>query len=355
MMKIVHAIFTFTTGGLETMLVDIINHQCREASIFLFIINDKINPDLIKTLDKSVTVFCLGRKEGVKTLLLHTYFKIRKLVNQIHPDVIHCHNNNLFPLFIRWKQRTFLTVHNVQLSTRFLSKFRQVFAISAVVKEDIRKRAGVEAKIINNGIELSEYKSRENYDFNPVQEVFNIIQISRLSPMQKGQHIAIKSTHLLKELYPEIRFQLYFVGDGYALSELKTLTIQYNLQDRITFVGQVDRNWVKEKLKDYHILIQPSLFEGFGLTVIEGFACGIPVIASDLDGPKEIIETLQSGILVRPNDPVDLSEKIYQVYQSYLSNSLKDNNFILKEKSKLDIFNIQTTAKLYINNYFTNT
>jgi len=349
-MKIVHVIFTFTIGGLETMLVDIINHQCRESSVSLIVINDKINFDLLKTLDKSVDVFLLGRKESSKGQLLPIFFKIRKIIGQIDPDAIHCHNNNLFPFFFSRKHITFLTVHSVQLSTLFLKNYRQVFAISAAVGEDIRKRSGINAKIIYNGIALNEYQSRNNYDFNPDLEVFKIIQVSRLS-QRKGQYIAIESLRLFKKLYPNIQLELHFAGDGDALPELQALANLYNLKDRITFLGQVDRQWVKTRLQDYHVLIQPTLFEGFGLTIIEGFACGLPVIASDLDGPKEIIEILHSGLLVKPKTPADLAEKIYRVYQAYVSNSLKMSNYILKDKNQLNMFDIQTTAKAYMENY----
>jgi glycosyltransferase involved in cell wall biosynthesis len=132
---------------------------------------------------------------------------------------------------------------------------------------------------------------------------------------------------------------------------LKDLAAKYGIENQTEFVGQVNRQWVKSNLKNYHLLIQPSLFEGFGITVIEGFACGLPVIASDLDGPKEICGLLNAGLLVHPNDPVDLSEKIAWVYQSYLSNDLKDKNYLLRDKNQLKIFDIQTTAKAYMENY----
>jgi glycosyltransferase involved in cell wall biosynthesis len=133
----------------------------------------------------------------------------------------------------------------------------------------------------------------------------------------------------------------YHRGGAEVLTRLKELAVRYNIRNQIVFKGTVDRNWVK----DYHLLIQPSL--------IEGFACGLPVIASDLDGPKEICGLLNAGLLVHPNDPIDLSEKIAWVYQSYLSNIIKDNNYILQDKKQMTIFDIQTTAKLYMEHYET--
>jgi len=350
-MKIVHAIFSFATGGAETMLVDIINHQCNKASVSLIVVNNKVNKDLLKTIDKSVAVFLLERKEGAKGQLLPSFFKIWKIIRRIEPDVIHCHDSNLFPFFTWWKRKTCLTVHNVQLSTSFLKNYEQVFAVSIAVQKDIKKRIGIEAKIIYNGIELAQYQVRNNHDFDPAHEPFKIIQISRLSPIQKGQHIAIQSIRLLKELHPDIWVQLYFVGDGDALAELQNLVIQYNLQERIIFVGQVDREWVKIHLQDYHLLIQPSLYEGFGLTIIEGFAAGLPVIASDIDGPREIFDFLNAGLNVTAGDPNDLADKIYYLYTCYTSGDLLNYNYLIKNKTKMESFDIQTTVSHYMEQY----
>ena len=350
-MKIVHAIFSFSTGGSETLLVDIMNHQCKEASVSLIVVNDKINPDLLKTLNKDISVFLLGRKIGSKTQLLSAYLKIRKIINRIAPDIIHCHDNNLFPFFVRWKWKTCLTVHGVQLSTAFLRNYRQVFAVSAAVQEDIKQRIGIEAKIIYNGIELAQYQVRNNQDFDSAHEPFKIVQIGRLSPIPKGQHIAIQSMHLLKKFHPDIQFQFYLVGDGDALVELQALAVQYNLQERIIFVGQVDREWVKTRLQDYHLLIQPSLYEGFGLTIIEGFAAGLPVITSNIEGPKEIVDFLNAGLTVEAGNPNDLADKINHIYTCYVSGNLLNSNYLIKNKALLEPFDIQTTVSQYMKQY----
>jgi len=350
-MKIIHAIFSFHVGGSETMLVDIINRQCKEASIGLIIVNNKVNIDLLNTIDKRVTVYLLNRKESNKIQLLSAFLKIKQIVNKINPDVIHCHDNKLFPFFINQRKKSCLTVHNVRLSTLFLKKYNVIFAISTAVQKDLQKRTGIFSPIVYNGIEIEQYKQRISYTFNREKEVFTIVLLSRLFPEQKGQHIAIQSINMLKK--QNLNIKLYLIGGGNPdeFIRLKALAAEYNIENQVEFFGQVDRNWIRNHLKDYHLLIQPSLYEGFGITIIEGFACGLPIVASDLDGPKEIIEILHSGLLVKPNNPVDLADKIYQVYQAYISNTLKDSNYILKDKNQLKIFDIQTTAKAYIDNY----
>ena len=350
-MNIIHAIFSFNVGGAETMLVDIINHQCNEASISLIVVNEKINNDLLRTIDKRVNVFLIGRKESNKFQLFSTYRKINQIVNKINPDVIHCHDNKLFPFFINWRKKCCLTVHNVRLSKLFLIYFKTLFAISTAVQDDIKKRVGIHVPVVYNGIEIEQYKNRTKYIFNKDNEVFNVVLLSRLFPEQKGQHIAIQSISLLKQQNLNIKLYLIGGGDENELTKLKEFAVKFDVLEHIEFKGQVDREWIKYNLKNYHLLIQPSLYEGFGLTITEGFAAGLPVIASDLDGPKEICHSLNAGILAKANNPVDLAEKIRKVYEEYTSNNLLSTNYIVKDKKQLAAFDIRTTVSRYFDFY----
>jgi len=347
-MKIIHAIFSFHVGGAETMLVDILNRQCNELLVSLIIVNEEINVNLLNTIDKRVNVYLLHRKESNKFQLLSAFLGINQIVNQMNPDVIHCHDNKLFPFFISRRRKTCLTVHSINLSGAFIKRYSRVFAISIAVQQNIKKLTGVNAQVVHNGIEIDRYKRRLSYDFDPEKDEFKIIQISRLFPNQKGQHIAIQAMRLLREQNPDINFKLYFVGGGDGLTDLEELAVKHSVRDLIIFEGTVDRTWIKNNLQNFHLLIQPSLVEGFGLTIVEGFACGLPVIASSLDGPEEIIKTLHAGLLVKPNDPVDLAEKINGLIHAYI-NRMIDKKYVSPDE--LYRFDIRTTVKNYLQLY----
>ena len=73
------------------------------------------------------------------------------------------------------------------------------------------------------------------------------------------------------------------------------------------------------------IVVMPSRFEGFGLSAIEAIACGIPVIASNVDGLNEIIgKDCKSGLLFQPENHIELSEMIDKL----LSNASLRNTII---------------------------
>ena len=350
-MKILHVIYSFNTGGAETMLVDIINQQCKTESVSLLIVNDKLNKSLVETIDKQANVFLIGRKEGNKRQLFTAFWKINAILHKIRPDVIHCHDNKLFPFFVLQRKKTCLTIHATYLSDLFLKYYRKIFTISIAVQQQIKQRIGINIELIYNGIEIMQYKTRTHYGFNPQTDKLKIIQIARLCSKIKGQDIAIRAIAFLKEKYPNIDISLSFVGTGENEPELKTLAVENRIENSIVFLGQKSRTWIKEHLQDFDVLIQPSLYEGFGLTVIEGLAAGLPVIVSNLEGPKEILNFLNVGLTVEAGDPNDLAEKILQIQNDYLSGNLLNTNYLIKDKKQMAAFDIQTTVFCYMEQY----
>lgn len=350
-MKIVHAIFSFMIGGAETMLVDIINEQSKTDSVSLIIINSNVDKELLKTLDKNIPVYLLDRNPGNKFALPKVFFNVRKIISKINPDVIHCHDNKLFPFFSQWRKKTCVTVHGVTHSLIFLNRFRAVFSISGAVMKNLKARGNVNSILVYNGINIDQYKVKTDYSFNIDTDEIKIIQIGRLFPQWKGQDFAIRSLSFLVKKYPNANIKLYFVGAGDGLKELENLTEKYKLQDRIVFLGKVDRDWVKNNLYKYSIMIQPSVFEGFGLTIIEGIASGLPVIATNIYGPKEILEKLDAGLLILPEDSKDLTEKISWVIDDYISGDIRNKKYMLQDRSQLRQFDIRETSSNYLLKY----
>ena len=105
-------------------------------------------------------------------------------------------------------------------------------------------------------------------------------------------------------------------------------------------------------IKNYQMLVQPSIFEGFGLTVVEGMAAKIPVLVSDIDGPMEIIDNGQYGFHFKNGDIDDCAKKIDLLLNEYKSEECKNKiNDAFSHAN--ENFNIIKTAKNYLDNYFT--
>jgi glycosyltransferase involved in cell wall biosynthesis len=85
------------------------------------------------------------------------------------------------------------------------------------------------------------------------------------------------------------------------------MVLKYKLQNKVFFLGQKDNMF--EEIAKWDIYVQPSLSESFGLALAETMNLGVPAVASNVGGMKEIIDD-KSGILVKPQNISDLTDAI---------------------------------------------
>ena len=131
-------------------------------------------------------------------------------------------------------------------------------------------------------------------------------------------------------------FKLKIAGTGHRKAFLEKLIKELKLEDKVEFIG-----WVSDKKSFFNqidILIFPSQRETFGLVLLEAMKYRKPIVATDCDGPKEIIRNEIDGMLVSL-EPLDNTEDrvteaiIKIVNQPALVNQMIENSFIrLKEK-----------------------
>lgn len=114
-------------------------------------------------------------------------------------------------------------------------------------------------------------------------------------------------------------------GDGPEKDNLINLVKKLNLDDKVTFLGQLSRDEVKFAILESSAFILPSKYETFGVVLIEALALGKPVIATKCGGPESIV-TEDVGVLVDIDDAINLSiemKKMYLNYSNYNSNKIK--------------------------------
>jgi glycosyltransferase involved in cell wall biosynthesis len=110
------------------------------------------------------------------------------------------------------------------------------------------------------------------------------------------------------------RIPLCVVGDGPARSDLES-QLRASCLPGVTFLGRIDRDRVLQVMKRARLLIFPSeLYENFPLTIVEAFACGVPVLASRMGAMPEIVKEQHNGLLFEPGNGADLAAKVRQVW-----------------------------------------
>jgi glycosyltransferase involved in cell wall biosynthesis len=118
--------------------------------------------------------------------------------------------------------------------------------------------------------------------------------VGRIKQYKSVDHL-LKAFAAVLQKIPEAR--LIIVGDGDAKPGLERLSHSLGIAGAVTFTGFVDETEKVDYLRKCSIVINPSAKEGWGLTVIEANACGVPVIASDVPGLRDSVRPDETGIL----------------------------------------------------------
>lgn len=131
-----------------------------------------------------------------------------------------------------------------------------------------------------------------------------IIAVGRLN-YQKGFDLLLQAWQTVQERHPDWRLDIF--GDGEELASLSTL-----LPPRAAIHPSTPDIFAEYMCSDF--LVCSSRWESFGLIIIEAMACGLPVVAFDCDnGPRNIIDDGEDGLLASNGDTADLAEKMCQM------------------------------------------
>jgi glycosyltransferase involved in cell wall biosynthesis len=192
-----------------------------------------------------------------------------------------------------------------------------MIAVSTDVKEAILDTLGssVENKVtvISNAVDLERYRKPVNKQrirgaLGLAGDLCLMLVVAMLRE-QKGHRYLIEAAARVVPRFPNLH--LLFVGDGALKEELLAQTNALGLGKNIHFLGV--RSDIPDLLavSDYFVL--PSLWEGMPVALFEAMASGLPVIATEVSGSKQVIEPGVTGMLIPPGDSQKLAEAIVEI------------------------------------------
>jgi len=132
--------------------------------------------------------------------------------------------------------------------------------------------------------------------------------VGRLSP-EKGQVVLLRALPAILAAFP--RAACVVAGEGPARAQLEAETRRLGIGDRVVLLGF--RRDVPRVLAALDLFVQPSIYEGFGLSLLEAMAAGLPVVASRVGGIPEVVEDGRTGLLVPSQDPAALAAAIVRL------------------------------------------
>ncbi|MCH5238621.1 MAG: glycosyltransferase [Muribaculaceae bacterium] len=350
-MKILEVIPSLETGGAQKLIEYFVPYLMmgNEVAILVF---KKSGSEIEKRIEgMGITIHSME-------IGLRSPFAIKKMRPYIQwADVVHAH---LFPshyyLVIAnqgiGKPIVFTehSTHNKRREKKYFKIFEKfvyrhlnkVACISVATKENLlnwldETQESYKFEIIINGVDLATF---QNLSRSKPESLFGkrgkaIIMVSRFTP-SKDHATAVRALKFI----PSPDVFLVFVGEGETLTEIKNIVKQEKVENRVIFLG--NRSDIPILLKSSFIGLQSSNWEGFGLTVIEEMAAGLPVIVSNVVGVKDIVDG--AGLLFEKGNHLDLASQI-----NYL---IKNKDFYeqVKERciKRADEYSIKKTADRYL-------
>lgn len=198
-----------------------------------------------------------------------------------------------------------------------------------------------EIGIIHNGINTVDFfpdASKKN------PEHFTIVCVSRITP-RKGIRFLIQAFKIFEARYAQAR--LFIVGDGDEKVSLEQLVMGLGLEDKVVFTGAIPHEKVLEYLQKSNVYVLPSMNEGMSNTMLEALASGLPLIATETGGTRELISEGTNGFIVKMKDPDDISEKLEKLI---LDKNL-ENSMGIESRKMAENMSWENIAKEYIHLY----
>jgi glycosyltransferase involved in cell wall biosynthesis len=160
-----------------------------------------------------------------------------------------------------------------------------------------RRKNGV---VIPNGVSFETVKFREPLS-RPRQETFRFLAVGRLTPLKNLERL-LESLQLLRTSAP---WSLSIAGEGESRKALEAQVARAGLADRVSFLGfQAD---VASLMATHDLLLLPSLSEGMPNVLLEAFASGIPVLAADIPGVRDVVGSAGAVIWVSPRSAASIA------------------------------------------------
>lgn len=183
-----------------------------------------------------------------------------------------------------------------------LRKFVPAAANKIIAIHNLTDVEGIRKKAVEDTIEVFDRKK------------FNIVSVGRVS-YEKGMDIAVHACEkLVKDGFQNICW--WIIGDGPAMKEVRKTVAQTNMEDHIILPGMKENPYPYIRQADLYV--QPSRFEGYPMTILEALIIGQPVISTDNNGAKEIIENGCTGLLC----PIDI-QQIAKTIEELMENNEK--------------------------------
>ena len=276
-------------------------------------------------------------------------YQIARDLKEQQPDIIHIMNFSQYvPLMRRMHANAKFVLHmecewlsqldKSMISSR-LEQIDLVIGCSDYITNKIRTRFPEHAsrcQTVFNGVDLTQFTGKNGTGTVQQNGAKHLLFSGRISP-EKGVHVLLDAFQQVAKQCPDTQLELlgavgivpmkfivnlsdedsvrslarFYEGDDY-LTQLKA-KLSPDVSSKVSFAGFVPHSHLVDNYRRADVLINPSLSEAFGMSLVEAMAVGTPVVAAQVGGMVDIVEDGKTGLLVEPGNAEALAAGILSI------------------------------------------
>ncbi|MEV4312137.1 glycosyltransferase family 4 protein [Actinocrispum sp. NPDC049592] len=313
-------------GGVQAHVVDLaraLRALGHEVDVLAPADEDTPLPDFVQPAGRAVSIPYNGSVARLSFGPV-SYARVRRWIRDHDFDVIHLHEPaapslSLLALMIA-DGPIVATYHTSTTKSRALNAFQIVLqpfmekitariAVSALARRVQVEHLGGDAVQVPNGVDVRFFAEAKPLDGYPRQAP-TIGFVGRFTEPRKGMPVLLAALRQLITRLPDLRLLVVGRGDADDLRREAGPA----LADRIDLLGQVDDETKARALSSVDVYCAPNTGgESFGVILLEAMAAGTPVVASDLDAFRRVLDDATAGALTPVGDPTALAEALFRV------------------------------------------
>ena len=331
-MRVAHIIKVTRISGAEGHLLDLLTGlRERDVDARAIILVERDKPMDAMMREAEARKIPITRLTIRRDFDLHLLWTLRRAIREISPDLVHTHlihadlhgylaargagvrriissrhNDDAFRYRSRWRR----------INRRLWRRLDAGIAISEAIKEFAIQIEGAPAEnvsVVRYGIDYGWLSDEDiqvarrqlRAELGLAEDALLLGMVCRLVE-QKGIPYALEATRRIRSEFPAAH--LVIAGDGEKAAELRRLASALGIADRVHWLGW--RSDAADLMAAFDVLLAPSLWEGFGLVLLEAMSRRVPVIASRVSAIPEVVLHGETGILIEPRDVDALAKAI---------------------------------------------
>jgi glycosyltransferase involved in cell wall biosynthesis len=309
---ILYVITKSELGGAQGHVYDLIKSLNRDYEIHLAVGALGVLTEKVSDLGVKVHIISSLKRKINPSSDVRSIQQCVAIIKLVKPDLIHCHSSKagVVARIAAWICRTpvIFTAHGWGFDPRspqlqrnialWVEKSLAPISTKIICVSESDRQLAISLKVTSPNLVVTIHNGIANESIPtavPERQPPKLIMVARFNRAQKDQHTLIQAIANIKQ-----PIQLTLVGTGPDWDDSKNLAQDLGIIDRVAFLG--DRLDVPELLADSQIFVLSTHYEGAPISILEAMRCGLPIIATNVNGIPEQVADRLTGLLVPHQD-----------------------------------------------------